>query len=97
MNKIIFKIIIYICIGLALLSFLAPFIEIPIIDDALEKFNNEYPIVSGIVLIAIGFFLLIHDIKDGHPIKSFRIGDRIRNLVFIGIGLFQIVNISLNH
>ncbi len=84
------KVLIYSVIGMACLTLISPFIDIPLLDPTLENFNKKHPIFSGAILAILGSYMFYQDIKDGHSIKSFRIGDRIRDLLIVGVGVSQI-------
>jgi len=78
-------------VALIILTILAPFVEIPIIDKALEKLGKEHPYITGIGTVLFGAWLLTDNFKDGNSDKWIRRIDYIKGILMVGLGFFHII------
>jgi len=80
----------YVIIALVVLTIIAPFVEIPYIDRALENFGKKHPLLTGFGIMLFGLWLLIDNLKDGHSDKWIRGIDYVKGLTMLGLGFFHL-------
>ena len=73
------------------MTILAPFVKIPIIDQAFENFGKEHPYITGLGTIIFCAWLITDNFKDGHSDKWIRRVDYIKGVLVVGLGFFHII------